>query len=111
MSDLSETERTPSYFLVHEFVNKLTIIIGNCDLLLEREARAEVPDSHSVRRLQVIRDAASRLADDVQQHAFEISNLERAMLMQAKEPAAEVRHANSLSLVSACNVERDAVDQ
>ncbi len=109
MSELGENEHAPSCLLAHDFVNKLTIIIGNCDLLLEREAEAEVPDSHAMRRLQVIRDAASRLAGDIQQHTCEISSLARETLMQAR-PAVEVSDANSLLLVSACNGERDPLE-
>lgn len=110
MPDSSEMEHGPSCLLAHEFVNKLTIIIGNCDLLIEREAEAEIPDSHSMRRLQVIRDAASRLAGDIQQHTCEISKLARETLMHAKDYAVDVRDANSLLLVSACNGERDPLE-
>jgi len=64
-----------------------------------------------VRRLQVIRDAARRMAVDIEQHTCEISKLARETLMHAKEHAVDVSDANSLLLVSACKGEGDPLDQ
>ena len=54
--DLSSYE--PSSKLAHELINKLAIIVGNCDLLEE-----EAPeDSHCLKRLRAIREVAMSMA-------------------------------------------------
>ena len=51
----------------HELINKLSIIIGNCDLLLERSEQG----TESTRRLATIKDLAKSITDKLVQQPAE----------------------------------------
>jgi hypothetical protein len=70
----SETPILPVCIVAHECRNRLSIIIGNCDLALEK-----VPeDSDIAKRLSVIRDAASAIAAEFDQTECSLFDLRRA---------------------------------
>ncbi len=59
----------PSCFLAHDLLNKLTVVLGNCDLLQE-----EAPEgSACLKRLLLIRDVASSMAEDLKKHQCHLS--------------------------------------
>ena len=63
----------PSCNLAHDLVNKLSIIVGNCDLI---EGKAE--DSPVCRhRLQIIRRVAMEMAKVLQHHQCDLEALTR----------------------------------
>jgi hypothetical protein len=75
--DLSNHQ--PSCNLAHDLVNKLSIIVGNCDLIKE-----QAEDSPVCRqRLQIIRRIAMEMATALQQHQC---NLEALMRDGARRP-------------------------
>jgi nitrogen-specific signal transduction histidine kinase len=50
--------------LTHELINRLSVIVGNCDLLKE-----ELPEaSKGGKRLRLIQDAAKTIADQLKKH-------------------------------------------
>jgi len=50
--------------LAHELINRLSIIVGNCDLLKE-----DLPgDSEAGKRLCLIKDVAKSMAEDLHRH-------------------------------------------
>jgi hypothetical protein len=53
----------PAYLLGHRLIDKLAVIVGNCDLL---EARVEA-GSEFAKRLALIRDTAKQMANELQQ--------------------------------------------
>jgi hypothetical protein len=63
----------PSCLLAHDLVNKLSIIIGCCDLLIE-EAQ---PFSQSAARLGLIHDAAECMAMKLNEHQCKLSEATR----------------------------------
>ena len=48
----------------HKLVNKLSIIIGNCDLLIQKTD----PDTEQARRLAVIREVADTAVKELVEH-------------------------------------------
>lgn len=54
----------PDEGLTHDLINKLSIIIGNCDLLQEETAEG----SHDLKRLKIIHDAATSMAQELKEH-------------------------------------------
>jgi hypothetical protein len=59
---------SPSCVFSHHVINQLTAIIGNCDILRELAEHLEAPDTQCLRRLDMIRDLAKRLAGEMNTH-------------------------------------------
>jgi signal transduction histidine kinase len=62
--------------LAHELLNRLSIIIGNCDLVSERTQA----DSESARLLSLIRESARSMAVDLSSHPCEPTELHTARI-------------------------------
>lgn len=56
----------------HLSLNKLSVIIGSCDLLLEPEQGSAQMDAQTVKRLELIRGAARDLAKEFRGHVCEL---------------------------------------
>lgn len=79
---ISKPERQPTVPTVaHSVVNKLSIIIGNCDLLIERMEKG----SEHAHRLEMIRDVAKTAVAELTKHQQE---------MEAKARRTERRKAS-----------------
>ena len=54
----------PACIFTHELINRLSVIVGNCDLLKE-----DLPeDSQGAKRLCLMKDVAKSIAEDLQKH-------------------------------------------
>ena len=63
----------PTCLLAHRLVNKLSAIIGNCDLLNEQvEAGSEC-----AKRLSLIHDVAQEMAKELNEHQCELAEVVR----------------------------------
>lgn len=63
----------PSCLLAHDLLNKLTVVLGNCELLKE-----EAPeDSACLKRLLLIRDVAASMAEDLKKHQCQLEAVMR----------------------------------
>ncbi|MFZ0954583.1 MAG: hypothetical protein WAN17_20105 [Candidatus Sulfotelmatobacter sp.] len=60
--------------LAHDLVNKLSVIIGNCDLLVKHVESG----SECANRLDLIRNVARGMAKELNQHQCELSEVIRA---------------------------------
>lgn len=61
----SKSERhQPVCMVAHDLVNKLSAIVGHCDLLIEITER----DPEYARRLTLIRDIAKAAAEELAEH-------------------------------------------
>jgi hypothetical protein len=67
--------------LSHHVLNKLSAIVGNCDILQERSERAEMPDPQCLKRLAVIREIAMELAEEIKDRMSEDDARTRANLL------------------------------
>lgn len=59
----------PTYLVVHDLVNKLSGIIGHCDLLLEKA----VPGTEYEKRLALICDLAHATVNELTTHRRQLS--------------------------------------
>lgn len=62
----------PACSLSHLSLNKLSVIIGSCDLLLEPEKGSAQLDPQTVQRLELIRCAARDLVKEFRTHVCEL---------------------------------------
>jgi hypothetical protein len=82
MRDSDATKHRPSCLLSHDIINKLSVIVGNCDLMLEFEAGSELHDAALRRRVEVIRGTAAELAKNVTRHACNLDTVTRTILLR-----------------------------
>lgn len=62
----------PACSLSHLSLNKLSVIIGSCDLLLEPDEGPAELDPNAVKRLELIRSAARDLVEEFRTHVCEL---------------------------------------
>jgi len=65
----SKKRRQSLYRLSHDLINKMSVIVGNCDLLIEKH---EVGDELT-RRITLIRDSAERAAKELAEYQSSVS--------------------------------------
>ena len=66
----NEENHQPACFLAHDLVNKLSVVVGHCDLLIEK---ALPQDKELAGRLALIREVAKSAAHDLIDHQCELS--------------------------------------
>lgn len=83
----------PTCLLFHNVINRLSVILGNYELLHEQMLAGPL-DSHSLGRLEAIQTAAKNLLDDMKRHKCKLDALERSHLItepfDQKKPAPAV---------------------
>ncbi len=68
----------PVCMLAHEMINRLSVIIGNCDLV-----GTKIPaDSECSKRLAAIRESARIMAAELNRHQCELNGLMRTTVME-----------------------------
>ena len=70
----------PNCILAHELVNKLSVIVGHCDLLTEHVSE----DARLLKRLLTIREIAKSMAKDLNDHQCHLDAMAKAA---ARRPA------------------------
>ncbi len=78
MSEMEKSTREraePAYLLAHKLIDKLAIIVGNCDLL---SAQAQA-GSECAKRLDLIRDVAKGIAKELQQDECQLLEAARSV--------------------------------
>jgi hypothetical protein len=64
----------PGCLLAHDLVNKLSVIIGNCDLLMSEQMQEQVQTgSECAKRLRLIHDAAQGIARELNEHQLQFT--------------------------------------
>jgi len=58
----------PVRMVLHSLLNKLSVIVENCDLLLEKTKQ----ETDYTRQLTVIRDAAETAAQELVEHKYQL---------------------------------------
>lgn len=64
--------------LAHEMINRLSVIIGNCDVV---SAKAQT-DSECAKRLLAIRESARVMAEELNKHQCELNVLMRTTVVE-----------------------------
>jgi hypothetical protein len=67
--DSKQQRHLPVCFVAHDLVNKLSVIVGHVDLLLE----ATEKDTDYAKRLTLIREIAEQSANELKQHQRELA--------------------------------------
>lgn len=75
MKEPSQTKVLHICMLAHESINKLSVIIGNCDLAKEKITT----DPDSAKRFAIIRQAANAMATELNKHQCGLSELMRSV--------------------------------
>lgn len=63
----------PSCFLAHDLINRLSIVVGYCDLLGDEMLESIVRQKH----LHYIRESAKAMAEDLKRHQCQIDTTVR----------------------------------
>jgi hypothetical protein len=71
MQNLSRVEHEPECQLAHDMIDRLSVIIGNCDLLIEKTPK----DSPLLERMLVIRNQAHLVARELGQFQCDLIRL------------------------------------
>jgi hypothetical protein len=79
----------PACMMAHRFINKLTMIIGSCDILLDSEDHAE---SDCRRRMTKVREIAQDMADDLIDHQCELDEVTRMRTSREEVLVVSAKH-------------------
>jgi hypothetical protein len=75
----SDRRPVPVCILAHEMINRLSVIVGNCDLV-----GTKIPaDSECAKRLSAIRESARSMAAELNRHQCELNGLMRTTVLEA----------------------------
>jgi hypothetical protein len=72
----------PDCVMFHDFINKLSVIIGSCDVVQEREDCSP----ECARRIITIRDAAQQMAEELKRHQCQLDSATRTFLRSRENP-------------------------
>jgi hypothetical protein len=81
MEQSDPSKHEPECPLVHQLINKLSVIVGNCDLLVEKTPQ----DSPLLPRMLLVQSIAKSMAADLAQ--FECDLLKQRMQTREEPPA------------------------
>lgn len=79
MEVIAQDKHTPLCVVSHNLINKLTVIIGSCQLLQEKTEQMGVGGEFS-RRISIIESIAQGLADELKQHQCRLDTMARVAL-------------------------------
>jgi hypothetical protein len=74
----SDGRPVPVCMLAHEMINRLSVIVGNCDLMGTKISA----DSECAKRLSAIRESACVMAAELNRHQCELQGLMRTTVME-----------------------------
>ncbi len=88
--DIAVSEKhTPLCVVSHNFINKLTVIIGSCQLLQEKTEQMECVDCEFSRRISVIESIAQGLAEELKHHQCSLDPATRMALCVQRASASQ----------------------
>ncbi|HKV82761.1 MAG TPA: hypothetical protein VJP02_31730 [Candidatus Sulfotelmatobacter sp.] len=82
MVDPNLEKYQPSCLLAHELVNKLSAVVGYCDLL-----RDHVAEDSAQQQLRKIRELAKAMAEELNAHQCSIETMSREVLKSSLDKA------------------------
>lgn len=72
MSKATGERHKPKCLLSHELFNKLSVVIGSCQIVRERMEELKYTDSQCQHHIEVLEKIARAMADDLRKHACEL---------------------------------------
>jgi hypothetical protein len=85
----------PTCLLSHYFINKLTVIIGSCQILQEKAERSGGFYTECTRRLSVIEEVAKGIVDELNDHECRLDAMRKVAVMA--NPAASIHSKKALA--------------
>lgn len=82
-----ENKHQPTCLLSHYFINKLTVIIGNCQLLEEKAENSDGFISECKRRLTVVQEIAKGMTDELKDHNCRLDAMAKVAMLAHKSAA------------------------
>lgn len=73
----------PKCFLSHVVLNKLSVMIGSCDIALEEMKAGKSAEAQIERRVTVVREMAWDIVKEVREYGCELDQAGRAALLSA----------------------------
>jgi hypothetical protein len=77
--------------LCHDLINKLSVVIGSCEIVRERTDSPAGFDSECSRRLEVVLHIAKTMADGLREHVCELDALTKLEMMTAHPKPFQVK--------------------
>ena len=101
MADACETQQAQECIAAEGFINKLSIIIGHCDLLRERAEAAEVQDAGILAGVEIIRKVACGVVRELKEHGCgDLDPIQRTMMLcEAVEEAVGRKQLEAVAVV------------
>lgn len=76
-----ESKEAPSCLLSHEALNRLSVIIGSCDLALQQMKASKTRQPQAERRVEVVRQMAWELVNQVREYGCQLDTATRSRLL------------------------------
>lgn len=70
----------PKCWLSHHFINKLSVIIGSCQLLQEQVEESDRLGTEGIHRLAVIMEIAKEMSKELREHECQIDAATKTLL-------------------------------
>jgi len=84
----AQDKHQPKCWLSHHFINKLSVIIGSCQLLQERVEESDHLDSECIHRLAVIMQVAKEMSKELKEHECQLDAAARMLVV--RDPSTSV---------------------
>ena len=76
-----ESKNAPSCLLSHAALNKLSVIIGSCDLALQQMKASKARQPQTERRVAVVREMAWELVNQMREYGCQLDTATRSRLL------------------------------
>ncbi len=91
MSKASGESYKPKCLLSHELFNKLSVVIGSCQILRERMEELKYTDSQCQHHVDVLEKVARTMADELRKHECELDAALKGVVIAQTRPHAHSR--------------------
>ncbi len=71
----------PKCWLSHHFINKLSVIIGSCQLLQEQADESDGLDTECAHRVAVILEVAREMSKELKEHECQLDSATKMLLL------------------------------
>lgn len=82
MAVSAQDKHQPKCWLSHHFINKLSVIIGSCQLLQEQVEESDHPDPECIHRLTVIMEIAKEMSKELREHECQIDAATKLLVVR-----------------------------
>lgn len=107
MKSANGADGRPSMCLLfHNFINRLSVIVGNCELVVDEAEKAGIADLPHMRRIPVVRNIAVELARELREQMSELDAVTKTMLVGEKAKGLASRGVNQDAVPASTSTSR-----